>query len=482
MSDGRLEGDGAQCVHLGGSRRTLRALWVGLTVLLCAIGAAAPARADNAAARQAKALATEAYELFDRGRHLEAAAKLGEAYELQGYWEHLWNQARALEEGGALVAAYDAYERLVADHDLSVARRKEALAKLAGLAPRLVGGLALTCDVQGATFEAEGPTGTIKGTLPWRQDRLRSGEYEVVVRHPGHVPEQLTVEVGPGEDVSRHVTLRARGGRLVVRSSAAGGSVAVDGEEVGHTPEVALQLPVGTHEVTVRFHGRRAWRSTVVVPPGRTVELQAEPPAASSGGPSGQRPEQATLKVDGVQVSVGPGEVLELLPGEHVVQVTAPGHRVFDELVQVREGTTTPVLVRLKPDLTAGAGDAEERPLAAGPARLRTLGWSGLALAATLAAGGAGLWWSSARLEQEATDLDSEARATGDEHKLREAQDLDQRWVRRRNIAVGCLVGAGVAAALGAGALVLAPPDTPTSSSVTVVPLGTGVAASWSFP
>lgn len=302
----------------------------------------APAAAQARAAR-AKVLATEAYDLFDQGRYLDAADKLHEAYELQPFWEHRWNEARALEQGGALVRAHAAYTSLRGAEDLPPERREQVLAKIVELAPQLVGGAALTCEAPGATFELDGPGGAVRGALPWHQERMRVGDYEVHVRHPAYQPSTVRIQIEPGLVARRHVVL---------------------------------------------------------------TSLQ---PRAAQADP-------------------------------------APA-----------------------------AGDADRWWSRAA--------WGGTAAAGLLVVSAGALWWSSSRLEADAGDLDESARAQGDPDKLREAERLDRRWVLRRNVAVGCLAAAGVAAAVAATGFLVQPANEAPGPRIVVAPgpNGLGFALSGRF-
>ena len=301
---------------------------------------------------RAEKLEERAYQLFDAKDYLGAAARLRQVYEIVPNWGYLWNIGRALELGGDIQGACAAYRQLVDAPKTSKEKRAEARAKLAELSPRLVGGLALSCEPEDATFEVKGPGGTTRGRCPWQQEGLKAGTYHVEVKAEGFAAKSLDVQLAAGKLTTQRVELDALSGRLLLRSSLAGGQLYVDGARRGTTPSVELELAVGTHELEVRFPGRGAWKSKVMIPKAGQVEVQAEPPSSGDAAVTTMafqvQPDKTKVFVDNRFVGVTPLDPVEVMPGSRRILLKAPGHESYLQRVEIAAGARIPVVVALK--------------------------------------------------------------------------------------------------------------------------------------
>ncbi len=121
--------------------------------------------------------------------------------------------------------------------------------------------------------------------------------------------------LSPAEEGEEAETMRALGA-IVVKSDPPGASVWLDGEEVGSTPAVIEDVPVGEkHEVRVEKEGYGTWVRTVEPDSNRPVPLQAR---------------------------------LEKLVGTIVVESTPPGASVFLDDKELRDSTPLEI-----PDISA---------------------------------------------------------------------------------------------------------------------------------
>ena len=89
--------------------------------------------------------------------------------------------------------------------------------------------------------------------------RVLPGQHVLYVSAPGHVAQQLAVEV-PEEGTARVsfklVELPPPSGTLIVRANVDGALVRVDGKEAGFTPGVINNVPAGAHQIEVLAEGR----------------------------------------------------------------------------------------------------------------------------------------------------------------------------------------------------------------------------------
>jgi outer membrane receptor protein involved in Fe transport len=131
----------------------------------------------------------------------------------------------------------------------TAARGKDT--KLTQALERIVGGVAITGTPEGAVIResADGPElGRVPTTLSFPP-----GQRLLVVQAPGHLPQQLLIDVKANQPVTAKVALVEKSkptGKVVVTANRENSIVRVDGRDFGFTPTV-LTLPVGEHQVEV---------------------------------------------------------------------------------------------------------------------------------------------------------------------------------------------------------------------------------------
>jgi outer membrane receptor for ferrienterochelin and colicins len=147
--------------------------------------------------------------------------------------------------------------------------------------------------------DADGPElGTVPGTLS-----LVPGQRLLVVTAPGHLPQQLLVDVRPDETVQAKVALQERPrptGKVVVTANRDAAVVRVDGRDQGFTPTV-LTLPVGEHEVEVTTDEVTPLVQRVVVTADSETRVDAElryaPPKVGAASKQALSVDQAPASV-----------------------------------------------------------------------------------------------------------------------------------------------------------------------------------------
>jgi hypothetical protein len=147
-------------------------------------------------------------------------------------------------------------------------------------------------------------------------------------------------------------------GRLLIRTSPSGASVAVDGVARGVTPLALRDLELGSRTITVTRRGYIAEDHRVVLTaarPSRSLELRlsasaaaaAQRPAAVAKGRSGattgvlvieSRPPGATVTVDGQNRGTTPLTIDALPPGDYRVNFSLAGYQPFATTVRVVAG------------------------------------------------------------------------------------------------------------------------------------------------
>ncbi|HYY51749.1 MAG TPA: PEGA domain-containing protein, partial [Myxococcales bacterium] len=138
---------------------------------------------------------------------------------------------------------------------------------------------------------------------------------------------------------------------LQVDSNPPGATVYVERKDLGargQTP-VTLALPPGSHDVILEAQGYRPWRGQAQIAIGRTVPIRAELDRIYGAIELAGDPAGAQLRVDqGTPIAVDRGRA-RIVPGNHILTLSAPGHLDDHIVVDVPADSVVPVRFKLLP-------------------------------------------------------------------------------------------------------------------------------------
>jgi hypothetical protein len=110
-------------------------------------------------------------------------------------------------------------------------------------------------------------------TLP-----LAAGQYNLVLRLQGYEAYAGGIQVKDNIQTQLHVPLNAKSASRIawaqVNSTPKGAEIVVDGTSTGQLTPARLQVPAGSHIVTLRLNGFRPAKTTVQVSEGSTVTVE----------------------------------------------------------------------------------------------------------------------------------------------------------------------------------------------------------------
>ena len=154
----------------------------------------------------------------------------------------------------------------------------------AELVPRLLGGLTVKSDPEGANVYLDGQ---MKGVTPLRLDKVKKGtiNLEIKKNHYGTVKRNLVVNPSLGE-TTVDVHLESLCGSLVVKSSPGGATVFVDGKEKGVTPLRLDNVRKGNLNIKLIKKGFETESKIITVKPSEERKFFAKlrQPVVSSDG------------------------------------------------------------------------------------------------------------------------------------------------------------------------------------------------------
>jgi hypothetical protein len=219
-------------------------------------------------------------------------------------------------------------------------------------------------DADGAVFgasvmldgQAQGSAPVLITTTP--------GRHLLELKKEGYEPFSSWQEVKVNEKVTVTPVLRPvakpKLGTIVVEADVPDAAVLLDGNPVqGTTPVVITDVIEGLHVIEVRKEPALPWKQTVQVIAGAQAKVRAEL-KATLGGQGGtirvlSNVAGAKVFLDGTEMGAVPVDITDVKPGEHVLEVKAPGYQDHDERVTINAGQA----MVLKLDLNPEAGKAD---------------------------------------------------------------------------------------------------------------------------
>jgi len=172
----------------------------------------------------------------------------------------------------------------------------------------------------------------------------------VIVRAPGYVEQQVSVDAVEGQVKAVELTLeRALTPVRVVATPSAGAKVRLDDEAWEPLP-LSRALPEGKVRITIEAPGFLRVERTLMIEPNAplTLELALEPdPHARAQLALRSDPAGARVVLDGKPAGLTPQSLMNLEPGKHQLHFELAEHLPADVQVALVAGKVTPVRATL---------------------------------------------------------------------------------------------------------------------------------------
>ncbi len=268
-------------------RRQMRHVWaLSLLALAALSGSARPSFAQPPAAApptdapsadlsaQAAARKKAGDQAMEALQYADALAAYGDAHAITKDPALLYNMGRALQALNRFPEALDKLEAFDAKASAELKARVPRLPKLIAELEARVSTLVVHTNVEGARVLVRS---TVVGKSPLSGPlRLASGPAEVEIDAEGYFPAKKSVKLEGGAELRLDLDLfsKASTGVLAVKASSPNAEVLVDGKRIGVAP-VELNVPKGTHRITVRHNDYRLYETSAVVEAGGTRTVNA---------------------------------------------------------------------------------------------------------------------------------------------------------------------------------------------------------------
>ena len=134
------------------------------------------------------------------------------------------------------------------------------------------GNLVLTSTPEGASIKLDGFP-DFKGTTPYVFNDYASGTYMITVTKERYAPKEVIVFIEKGKTTTENIRLAALFGFLNF-DVPDGAQVVVDNQTATLVRGRPLEVVAGIHRLAIRVGGIPLRDTTVVVPPGETVQVR----------------------------------------------------------------------------------------------------------------------------------------------------------------------------------------------------------------
>jgi hypothetical protein len=206
--------------------------------------------------------------------------------------------------------------------------------------------------------------GQLQGNIPVTL-KLSAGRHLIEVKKDEFVTFSVWQEVKDGDRVPMQVLLKPidkpKKGTIIVEADVPDAEVLLDGNlHDDTTPTTITNVLVGPHVIIVRKAPAIDWKQTIQVEENKTVKVRAEL-KATIGGPKGIisvicNVDKARVFLDGKEMGAAPLEIKDVAPGEHLLEVKAPGYQSADRRVVVNAGMPLVEKFNLNPEAAAAVG------------------------------------------------------------------------------------------------------------------------------
>ncbi len=240
--------------------------------------------------------------------------------------------------------------------------------------PPSTGTLAVTSSPSGADVYVDG---NYRGYAPMTVGNLNVGSHTVELRLAGYSVYRSNIQIYAGQTTKVNAQLsRATPttGSIGVQSFPSGAAIYLDGNYQGTTFQNdyfdIIDIPVGTHSVSLRKPGYKDYSTSVSVTGGTlkyvTATLTPVSAPASTGRVSfNSAPTGAEVYLDNLFRGYAPVIVPDIDPGTHSVTMKMQGYNDWSSTVAVSAGETAQVVATLTPKAAPAPEPAASLPITA---------------------------------------------------------------------------------------------------------------------
>ena len=206
------------------------------------------------------------------------------------------------------------------------------------------GTMNITSEPSGAEISILGKS---IGVTPRVTNPVPSAMYIVKFSLDGYEPTWMPVNVVPGRAVDVHATLVQENATVIIDSDPSGAHVQMNDKEIGDTPVILPDLPLGSYSASIQMEGYTRRDISWKVQNGRPIMINV--PMMNNIGTLSVNtdPETVEIEIDGKAYGNTPfRDFLE--QGQHKIRLTQTGYKPYEKIVTVKRDETTELEVPLE--------------------------------------------------------------------------------------------------------------------------------------
>ena len=206
------------------------------------------------------------------------------------------------------------------------------------------GTMNITSEPSGAEISILGKS---IGVTPRVTNPVPPAMYIVKFSLDGYEPMWMPVNVVSGRQVDVHAALVPENATVIIDSDPSGAHVQMNDKEIGDTPVILPDLPLGSYSASIQMEGYTRRDISWKVQNGRPIMINV--PMMNNIGTLSVNtdPETVEIEIDGKAYGNTPfRDFLE--QGQHKIRLTQTGYKPYEKLVTVKRDETTDVDVQME--------------------------------------------------------------------------------------------------------------------------------------
>ncbi len=217
-----------------------------------------------------KKWSTQAVIAYDKGDYQTAFQLYKKAHQLLQHPKLSFGMAKCLERMGRYKEALQIAKQGLKENP-SPRIRSRLKVKIAFLKKKLAKGyLTLLITPSGTNVKIDGK---LKGQAPLETLEIEAGQHTLELSHPHYAKILQNIFIIGGQKLKLTFTLKAQTGTLSISTQPVHADVEIDGKPWGKTPLSHLQLPTGSHFITLHLPGYTPIKKQISISPQKDTVL-----------------------------------------------------------------------------------------------------------------------------------------------------------------------------------------------------------------
>lgn len=215
-----------------------------------------------------------------------------------------------------------------------------------GITANKTGQIYVTTDPSGATLFCDSVS---CGSTPATIAAVAAGEHFLIIRKPGYRETRVTVTTRAGERLAVELKLEELKGLVLVHSVPLGADVELDGVNIGKTPLLFHDCPLGQTRLQISLPGYISKSVNLNVEDRTPVKVAVTLTSDSAELFVASSPTGAVVTMDNSVIGTTPLTLTKAKTGKHTLELALKGHLSVQHEVTLQAGEKQKISSTLKP-------------------------------------------------------------------------------------------------------------------------------------